>query len=124
MSDRGYVFYQVFIFVKDSLFCEGEGSRNGLALELLTYWLSWFIFLSVPEDGLNDYVFLLTILLTNGKNVALAPIYLGSLYVRLNKCVTNVTRSLRRYNVLSCADSVYFTIVSMGALSSPCTYAH
>lgn len=85
------------IFTKSSYsswthyFDEGEGSHNGLIMEALsTYWLSWFIFLSALEDVLKDYIFPLTILLAKGKNVALAPIYLGPLYARLDDCVANV----------------------------------
>lgn len=51
---------------------------------LLSYLLSWFVLPSGPEDGLNSYVFLLAILLAKGEKLALAMIYLGSLYTRLS----------------------------------------
>lgn len=36
----------------------------------LAYWLSWFIFSSGLEDGLNDFVFPLTLHLAGGRKVA------------------------------------------------------
>lgn len=36
-------------------FNEGDGTRSGLIVEtFLANWLSWFIFPSGPEDGMND----------------------------------------------------------------------
>lgn len=73
-------------------FGEGEGSQGGLLLEaLLSYWLSWFIFSSGPDDGLTDCVLLLAISLTNGKRLALAVVFLGYLYAHLEECLGNVS---------------------------------
>lgn len=47
---------------------------------LFSYWLSWFVLPSEPEGGLNSYMFPLAILLAKGERLALAPIYLGSLF--------------------------------------------
>lgn len=41
---------------------------------MLGYWLSYFIFPSIPEDGLNNCVFTLAILLAKGERLALAPL--------------------------------------------------
>lgn len=54
---------------------------------MLSYWLSWFVFSSRPEDGIHPFVFMMAIVLAKGERFALAPIYLGSLYVRLHECV-------------------------------------
>lgn len=43
--------------------------------------------------------------LTRGKKVA--SIYLGSLYVRLDKCVADPTRSLGRYDIVAHVDFVF-----------------
>lgn len=58
-----------------------------------------FVFLG-PEDEINPFGFPLAIILAKGKRLALAPIYLSSLYARLDKCVNNVARSVGRYEVV------------------------
>lgn len=71
---------------------EGEGSPSGLALEaLFACWLSWFVFPSGLEVGLNDYVFPLAIILEKRKKLELAPSYPGSLYARFDNWVANMT---------------------------------
>lgn len=83
-------------------FDEEEASRNDLILEaLLAYCLSWFIFPCGPEDSLNSCLLLLAVLHEKERKMALAPIYPGSLYARLDECVTNLTRFLRHYDVVS-----------------------
>lgn len=57
---------------------------------MLTYWLTSLIFPSELEDKHNGYVFPLAVILVKGKKVALAPICLGPLYARGDKCVANV----------------------------------
>lgn len=72
-------------------FYKGERSLIRVVLEaVLAYSLSWFILPSGLEDGLNNYAFPFAILLAKGKKLALAPIYLGSLYARLDECLSNV----------------------------------
>lgn len=101
-------FFQVFVSFVDSSFSEGDGSCSGLVLEaMLAYWLSCFIFLSGPQDGHNNYVFPLVNLFAKGKKVALAPNYLGSLCTCMDECIANVMRSLVRYDVASCIDSLF-----------------
>lgn len=65
-------------------FDEGDDNRSDYVVEaLLVYWLSWYVLPSGPGDGLNQYVFPLSILLTKGEKLALSPLYLGSLYAQL-----------------------------------------
>lgn len=66
-----------------------------------------FSYFPSPEDGLNNYVFALAIFLAKGKRLALAPLYLGSLYNRLDECVHNIFCSLGPYNVVSYADTAF-----------------
>lgn len=49
---------------------------------------------------MNSNVFPLDIRLARGDRLALAPIYLGFLFYRLNKCVKNIT-SLGRFYVVT-----------------------
>lgn len=59
-------------------FNEGDGSLSGCIMEAyLAYWLSWFVLPSGLEDGLNPYVFPMTIWLAKGEKLALAPLFLG-----------------------------------------------
>lgn len=74
----------------------------------MAYCLFWFIFPSGSEDSLNDYVFPLVVLLAKGKKVALPLIYLGCFCnARLDECVVKCGRSIERYDVVSCMDSVF-----------------
>lgn len=59
---------------------------------------------SRPEDGLNTSVFPLAILLVKGKRLALALLYLGSLFYRLNECLKNIVWSVEHYNVVTYTD--------------------
>lgn len=47
------------------------------------------VLLSGPEDGIHPYVFPLAIKLAKGERLALVPIFLGSLFYRLDECVQN-----------------------------------
>lgn len=67
---------------------------------MLAYWLP-YILSTVPEDGLNPYVFPLAIRLGRGEKLALAPIFLGSLVRRLDESVENLLKSMGRYIVVS-----------------------
>lgn len=64
---------------------------------LLAYWLSWFFLPSGPEDGLNYYVNPLAILLVNGEKLALALLYLRSLYAQFDDCMKNMICTVSRY---------------------------
>lgn len=59
---------------------------------MFSYWLSWFLCPSGPKDGINSFVFPIGIHLVKGENLAQAPIYLKSLYARLDECINNVLR--------------------------------
>lgn len=77
-------------------FPEGEGQRNIVTVEaFLSYWKSRYTLPSGLEDDIKAYVFPLAIRLTKGKNLPLGPLYLGSLYARLDECAENITRSVR-----------------------------
>lgn len=49
-------------------------------LSVYIYWLSWYLLWRGSKDGLKPYVFPLAILITKGEKLALAPLYLRSLY--------------------------------------------
>lgn len=38
----------------------------------LAYWLSYFVFLNFPENGLHSFVFSMAVLLARGKRLLLA----------------------------------------------------
>lgn len=68
---------------------------------MLVHWLSWYVLPSGPEDGLNPYVFPLAIRLAKGERLALASIYFGSLFYRLDECIKNIVKSIGRYHVVT-----------------------
>lgn len=50
-------------------FYEGEGKRSPHQGDsLLAYWQSYFVFPSPPEDGLNNFVFPMAMLLARGRD--------------------------------------------------------
>lgn len=59
------------------------------------------------EDGLNHYVFPIAIQINKGRKFALAPLYLESLYARLDKRIQNITREVQRHDVVTHADSSF-----------------
>lgn len=76
----------------------------------LSYWLSIYILLSGPEDGINVYKFPLTVCLAKRKKLSLDPLYLGSLYSWLDECVCNITTSMARYDLVTYVDSAFLQI--------------
>lgn len=92
-------------------FEKGEGSRMGLAIEaILSYDLSRFVCPSGPEDGMNPFVSSMAVVLIKGERLVLAPIYLVSLYARLDECVSNVVQSVGRYDVVTYVDTSFVQI--------------
>lgn len=86
----------------------GMGMGNRIEFEaLLSYWLSWHALPSGPEDGLNPFVFSLAIRFTKGERSVLAPIYLGSLSYRLDECIRNSVKPVRRYHIVTHANTTF-----------------
>lgn len=59
----------------------------------------------LAEGWPEQLCFPLAILLTKEERLALAPIYQGSLYTRLDECGVNVARSLSLYNMVTHVDN-------------------
>lgn len=76
----------------------------------LLNWLSWFVLLSMPKDGLKAYVFRLAVLLAKGEKSAFEPIYLCSLFARLDECVGNILRLAGHYDVVTHVDSTNVSV--------------
>lgn len=68
----------------------------------------WFVLLSGPEDGID----LMPIHFMKGGRLALAPLYLGQLYHMLDESVSKIIESVRRYNVVTHADTRFLQIFS------------
>lgn len=62
------------------------------------------------KDGLNPYVFPLAIRLTRGDKLTLLPIYLGSLFYRLDLCVQNIIKSTDQHIVVTHADTSFLQL--------------
>lgn len=91
-----------------SFFTSGPGEANEVKVEaMLSFWLSWYVLPSGPEDGINAFVFPLAIRLARGEKVALAPIFLRSLFYRLDECIESLVRSMGRYTVASYAQTAF-----------------
>ncbi|KAG5552148.1 hypothetical protein RHGRI_010300 [Rhododendron griersonianum] len=67
----------------------------------LVYWLSFFVIPDYPYEGPNHTVFPLTVSLARGDFVPLGPLFLGSLFHRLDQVHADTERSLGRYDTVS-----------------------
>ncbi|KAE9445482.1 hypothetical protein C3L33_22621, partial [Rhododendron williamsianum] len=67
----------------------------------LVYWLSFFVIPDFPYEGPNHTVFPLAVSLTRGDFVPLGPLFLGSLFHRLDQVHADTERSLGRYDMVS-----------------------
>ncbi|XP_059656851.1 uncharacterized protein LOC132303569 [Cornus florida] len=76
----------------------------------LSYWLDRFIFEGRPEDGLNTRVFPLAAVLARGCAVRLAPMFLGTLYHRLDMIKEASSSSLGRYDISSFISCPFLTL--------------
>ncbi|KAG5531172.1 hypothetical protein RHGRI_025958 [Rhododendron griersonianum] len=63
----------------------------------LVYWLSFFVIPDFPYEGPNQTVFPLA----RGDFVPLGPLFLGSLFHRLDQVHTDTERSMGRYDLVS-----------------------
>lgn len=77
---------------------------------ILVFWLSCYVLPSGPEDGINSFVFPLAIRLAKGEKIALGPIFLGSLFYRLDECVRSLVRSRGRYTVTSYGQTAFLQL--------------
>ncbi|KAE9452368.1 hypothetical protein C3L33_15731, partial [Rhododendron williamsianum] len=68
-----------------------------------SFFLSYYVLPNYPIDGVSPAVFPLAVLLARGQPVALAPLFLGSLYHQLDLVQADYARSLGRCNHLSMA---------------------
>lgn len=86
-------------------FTKGAGLNNEVQLAaFFAYWLFYFVFPSPLDDWLNPFVFPVAVLLAQKKPVALGPLFLGSLFKRLDECGRHITRSVGRYDVICYVD--------------------
>lgn len=81
-------------------------------MAFLAYQLSWYVLPSLPKYGLNNYIFPLAVPISKGVRFALAPLYPGSLYARLDECARNVTQAMGRYDVVTHTDSSLYKCLS------------
>lgn len=77
---------------------------DAVILAIVVYPSEW------PKRWPELIHFSFTILLTKRKYLALTPLYLGSLFFRLDECVKNIVRSNRRYHVVIQTDMACFQV--------------
>lgn len=77
---------------------------------MLSYWLSCYVLPNGPKDSLYAYVFPLPIRLARGDRLALALVYVGLLFYRLNECVHKITRSMGQFLVVTYADTSFLQL--------------
>lgn len=74
----------------------------------LVYWLSFFMIPDFHYEGLNRTVFLLAVILARGDFVPLGPLFLGSLFHRLDQVHSNTERSMGHYDMVSVVHTVSY----------------
>ncbi|KAF7124018.1 hypothetical protein RHSIM_Rhsim12G0101900 [Rhododendron simsii] len=67
----------------------------------LVYWLSFFVIPEFPYEGPNYTIFPLAASLARGDFVPLGPLFLGSLFHRLDQVHADTERSMGRYDMVS-----------------------
>ncbi|KAE9455761.1 hypothetical protein C3L33_12337, partial [Rhododendron williamsianum] len=78
-------------------FVEGpEYGQHFYKAGFFSYFLSYFVLPDYPGDGLSQAVFPLAVFLARGQPVALAPLFLGSLFRQLDLVQADYARSLGR----------------------------
>ncbi|KAI8534241.1 hypothetical protein RHMOL_Rhmol10G0074400 [Rhododendron molle] len=65
----------------------------------LAYWLTWYIFPGPPKDGVDTALFELAAILASGESVPLAPLFLGTLFKRLDMLHDAARHSCGRYDL-------------------------
>ncbi|KAG5523152.1 hypothetical protein RHGRI_035090 [Rhododendron griersonianum] len=79
---------------------DGPGLKEPAHLAaFLAYWLTWYIFPGPPKDGVDTALFELAAILASGESVPLAPLFLGTLFKRLDMLHDAARRSCGRYDL-------------------------
>lgn len=88
------------------------------AFTILSYQFSQFVLPSSPEDDINSSIFLMAIHLVKAEKLALGPIYLESLYTRLDKCINNILYCVGRCDN-TCFMQIFLWVRFGGSHPSP-----
>ncbi|GAV86526.1 PMD domain-containing protein [Cephalotus follicularis] len=72
----------------------------------ICFWLSKYVFLGQPVDGVNISFFLLVIKIANGQRFPLAHLFVGSLFKRLDLYKKSMEASLGCNSVLCFVDII------------------
>ncbi|QHO10701.1 uncharacterized protein DS421_15g491910 [Arachis hypogaea] len=76
----------------------------------VAYWLSKYIFLGPADECMSHVVFLLACLIARGERLPLAPMYLDSLYTRLDQFFLQPKIAHGRFPVLSFIDEIFLQL--------------
>ncbi|XP_072068086.1 uncharacterized protein [Arachis hypogaea] len=79
----------------------------------VAYWLSKYVFLGPADECMSHGVFLLACLISRGERLPLAPMYLGSLYTRLDQFSQQLKIAHGRFPVLSFIDEIFLRFLSL-----------
>ncbi|KAG5524518.1 hypothetical protein RHGRI_031249 [Rhododendron griersonianum] len=88
----------------------------------LVYWLSFFMIPDFPYEGQNHTVFALAVSLVRGDFVPLGPLFLSSLFHRLDQILAGVTnRDPRSCDGMGLAQLIPSSALSAFAATCPCS---
>ncbi|PON88277.1 Aminotransferase-like mobile domain containing protein [Trema orientale] len=98
---------------------KGESTVSTLELAgFLACWLCRHVFYFSPINVIHRRVFPLACMMACGKKFALGPLYLGTLYRRMDQFVSDMIRSVGRYQVRSYVDSLFLQAFLWARLDS------
>ncbi|KAG5548821.1 hypothetical protein RHGRI_014241 [Rhododendron griersonianum] len=79
---------------------DGSGLKEPAHLAaFLAYWLTWYIFPGPPKDGVDTTLFDLAAILASGESVPLAPLFMGTLFKRLDMLHDAARRSYGMFDL-------------------------
>ncbi|KAE9452525.1 hypothetical protein C3L33_15575, partial [Rhododendron williamsianum] len=79
---------------------DGPGLKEPAHLAaFLAYWLTWYIFPGPPKDGVDTTLFELAAIPASEESIPLAPLFLGTLFKRLDMLHDAARRSCGRYDL-------------------------
>lgn len=88
-----------------------NGRGNEIEFEaMLSYWFSWYVLPNSPENVLNPYVFSVAVQPAKEERLAVASIYLGSLFNKLDGCIRNIVKSVGHYHVVTQANIAFLQV--------------
>lgn len=94
----------------DVLYTGSRGEERDSTLRPCSPTSCLGMFCPEPDDQINPYISPLVVMLAKGEKLALIPIFLGSLFFRLDECAQNLVKSMGPYTFISYANTSFLQL--------------